>query len=379
MNSPFKFGSIVEGEYFTNRVKDIDRLNLNFESNINTILLSPRRWGKSSLVKKTVKSLLRKDKKFRACYIDLFQIRDENEFYSKYATEVIKSTSTKMEEWIKTSGKFLKNFKPNISFGVDPNTDFKISIDFAEGDKTYSEILELPEKIAKSKKIKLIICIDEFQNLSNFKDPILFQKRLRSVWQYHQNSAYCLFGSKRHMLMDIFENKSMPFYKFGDVFYLEKIKKHHLKKYLKSKFLKTNKIIDDKYSDIIVELMKEHPYYVQQLSHIVWGNTEKNVTEKIIEYSIKNLLEQNSLLFEKEIDGLSNTQVNFLKAIIFGIEDSFSSQVILRKYHLGASSNIVKIKRALVQKEIIEISMGKPIILDPAFELWLKRIYFRSI
>ncbi len=376
MKSPFKFGSVVEGEYFTNRVKDIDRLILNFESNINTILLSPRRWGKSSLVKKAVKSILKKESSYRACYIDLFQIRDENEFYSKFATEIIKSTSTKMEEWIKTSGKFLKNFKPNISFGVDPNTDFKISIDFAEEDKTYAEILELPEKIAKSKKIKIIVCIDEFQNLSNFEDPILFQKRLRSVWQHHKKSVYCLFGSKRHMLMDIFENKSMPFYKFGDVFYLEKIRKHYLTRYLIAKFTKTKKDISVKHADHIVQLMDEHPYYVQQLSHIVWSNTEKDVTEKIITYSVNQLLEQNSLLFEKEIDSLSNTQINFLRAIILGVENSFSSQVILRKYKLGASSNIVKIKRALVQKEIINIGNGKPIILDPCFLLWLKEKYF---
>lgn len=95
---PFKFGSIVEGEFFTNRVKAISRLTLNFESNINTILLSPRRWGKSSLVKAALKKTLRKNKNIRACYIDLFQIRDENEFYSKFATEIVEATSTKLEE-----------------------------------------------------------------------------------------------------------------------------------------------------------------------------------------------------------------------------------------------------------------------------------------
>lgn len=273
--------------------------------------------------------------------------------------------------------KFLSHLKPNISFGIEPQTDFKISIDISEKNKTFSEILELPEIIAKQKNLKLIICVDEFQNLSNFKEPLLFQKRLRSAWQHHQNVVYCLFGSKRHMLMNIFENKSMPFYKFGDIFYLSKIEKSHLISYVRLKFTKTNKIIDEKYAETIVDLMQEHPYYVQQLSHIVWSISDKIVTKEIIEESINDLLEQNSLLFENEIEALSNTQVNFLKAVVEGINNSFSSQQILKKYKLGASSNVIKIKRTLVRKEIIDMKQGKPIILDPAFELWLKRIYFR--
>ncbi len=378
MKSPFKFGQVVEGEYFTDRAKDIKRLVANFENNINTVLLSPRRWGKSSLVHKAIKTTLKRNKNFRACYIDLFQIRDEKEFYGKLATGVIKSTSTKFEDWVRTAGQFLKTLTPNISFGIDPQADFKISFDFTDKDKTYGEILNLPEKIAKKKKIKIIIAIDEFQNLSNFKNPLLFQKRLRSAWQYHYNTVYCLFGSKRHMLTEIFENKSMPFYKFGDVIYLSKIEQKYLVKFIIRKFEKTSKHINGKYANEIVALMKRHPYYVQQLAYIVWSNTGKTVDQKTLDNSVNDLLDRNSILYEKEIDELSNTQVNFLKALVDGIGNGFSSQDILKKYNLGASSNVIKIKRVLLKKEIIDISGGQIEILDPAFELWLRKRYFAA-
>lgn len=85
------------------------------------------------------------------------------------------------------------------------------------------EILDLPERLSKEKNIRFVICLDEFQNISFFDNPLGLQKKFRSRWQHHQLASYCLYGSKRHMMMEIFENSSRPFYKFGDVFFLEKI------------------------------------------------------------------------------------------------------------------------------------------------------------
>ena len=84
---------------------------------------------------------------------------------------------------------------------------------------------DLAENIAQKKQLRLIICIDEFQNLCSVQRPsALFQQRLRASWQQHKQVSYCLYGSKKHMMIEIFQNKDMPFYKFGDVIFLEKIK-----------------------------------------------------------------------------------------------------------------------------------------------------------
>ena len=81
METPFTFGKIAAGMEFTNRKADILRLVNNFHSGNNTILISPRRWGKSSLVKKSAEIAVKEDKKLRFCFIDLFNIRNEEEFY----------------------------------------------------------------------------------------------------------------------------------------------------------------------------------------------------------------------------------------------------------------------------------------------------------
>ena len=83
-------------------------------------------------------------------------------------------------------------------------------------------LVKLMEEALAAKK-QIILCIDEFQNISEFDHPVDFQKKLRAHWQLHQHVTYCLYGSKRHMLMEVFSSPSMPFYKFGDIIFLENL------------------------------------------------------------------------------------------------------------------------------------------------------------
>jgi hypothetical protein len=91
--------------------------------------------------------------------------------------------------------------------------------------------INIPENIAKKKKLHLVICIDEFQNCESFKESKIFQQKLRAEWQHHHNVTYCLYGSRQHMMTELFEKQSNPFFKFGDVLYL-KIKKVLIQKEL---------------------------------------------------------------------------------------------------------------------------------------------------
>lgn len=361
MQSPFQFGRVVVGDTFTDRNSEIKRLKANIENNIHTMLISPRRWGKSSLVKQTALHL-EKNKKIKFCFIDLFKTRNEEDFYSSYTRAVIKAISSKTEEIV------------GISLGTDPLSDFEISFDMKGMKQNYEDVLNLPEKIAEKKNINIIVCIDEFQNLGHFDEPVVFQKRLRAVWQHHQRVAYILYGSKRHMLMHLFENKSMPFYKFGDVIYLDKIPAEDLKTFIANSFSRTGKTIAEDYTGQIAASVKCHPYYTQQLAHLTWLGTENCVSAEILNQAVEELLNQNSLLYQKEIETLSNIQVNFLKAITGGVNQLSSTEAI-KEYNLNSSANVTRLRKALEKKEIIDV-VGKRIeFIDPVFELWFRRYY----
>ena len=375
MDAPFLFGKTVSENEFTNRQTDIKRLTDNLQNHINTILISPRRWGKSSLVKKVTETI--RGRSTRVIMLDLLSIRNEEEFYKILAKEAIKATSNKLTEWIETGKEFLKHLTPKISLGTDPMQDFDISFEWKELEKNYAEILNLPQKIAKKKKLHLIICIDEFQNCESFRESKLFQKRLRTEWQHHYNVTYCLYGSRQHMMAELFEKQSNPFYKFGDVMYLPKISRNDWISFIQEQFKATKKNVDEVLANLIAAMVQDHSYYVQQLSYLVWVATAKTVTQEIVIKAIEDLLVQNSMLYTRDTENLTNAQFNFLKALAEGVHSGLSSKNVLHQYQLGTSANVLKIKKALIQKELIDDSNGIH-FLDPVYELWFKKNMLRQ-
>ncbi len=376
MNTPFIFGKIAIDEYFTNRTNEVEQLANNFLSLINTVIISPRRWGKSSLVLKSSEIAKKRDRKIKFCFIDMYNIRNEEQFYQLLAQEVLRASSSKIEEMIESSRNFLSRIIPKISFSPDLNNEISISMDWDEVKKDPDEILDFAENIARSKGTRLIICIDEFQNIAGFGEPVEFQKKLRSHWQKHQNVAYCLYGSKRHMLLDVFNSQSMPFYKFGDILFLEKITEKHWIPFILERFLSTGKSISENNARLICTLAENHSFYVQQLSHLTWLNTENTCNKEQITTAYDNLLLQLGFLYQTSTDGLSNTQVNFLEAALKE-EEKLSSKEIIKVYKLGTSANVSRIKQALINKEIIEIQGNEIEFLDPMYKSWLIKHYFK--
>ena len=375
MDAPFLFGKTVSEDTFTNRQAEMKRLTANLQNRINTILISPRRWGKSSLVKKITEQI--SNRSTRVIMLDLLSIRNEEEFYKALAKETIKATSNKLTEWIETGRQYLKHITPKISVGIDPAQDFDISFEWKELEKNYAEILNLPQKIAKKKKLHLIVCIDEFQNCESFKESKLFQKRLRTEWQHQHNVTYCLYGSRQHMMAELFEKQSNPFYKFGDVMYLPKISRNDWIRFIREQFRTTKKNINEELANLIAAMVQDHSYYVQQLSYLVWLATSKTATQEIVLASIEDLLAQNSMLYTRDTESITNAQFNFLKALAEGVHTGLSSKEVLHKYQMGTSANVLKIKKGLIQKELIDDSNGIH-FLDPVYELWFKKNILRK-
>ena len=370
-NKPFIFGVATSGDNFTDREKETERLLLNFRHGVNTVLISPRRWGKTSLVQKV--SRLAQSDNLKIVYIDIFSCRSDRDFYDAFASAVLKQTSSKVDEWLENIKLFLSRISPKISIGLDPMTDFSISLELNPKSSDIDEILQLPEKIAQKKGYNIVICIDEFQQIAEFKDSKTFQKRLRTVWQLQKSVSYCLFGSKKHLMNELFEKRSLPFYKFGDAIYLQKIGTPDWIDYICGRFEATGKHISEELAEKICQRVDNHSSYVQQLAWLVWIHTDKVATEQDFEEAYQDIIDQNTPLFEKQTESLTTYQMNFLRAILDGIHSEFTTQEVLQKYQLGSSANVSIVKRALVKKELIEIEKRQTIIPDPVMKEWLKK------
>ncbi len=370
-NKPFTFGVAASGDNFTDREKETIRLLMNFQHGVNTVLISPRRWGKTSLVQKACR--LAQSDKLKVVYLDVFSCRSDQDFYDAFASAILKQTSSKLDEWLEHAKLFLSRISPKISMGTDPMMEFSISLEMNPKSDDIDEILQLPEKIAQKKGCNIVICIDEFQQIAEFKDSKTFQKRLRSIWQLQKSVSYCLFGSKKHLMNELFEKKSLPFYKFGDVIYLSKIGTQDWISYICGRFEATGKHISEELAEKICLRVDNHSSYVQQLAWLVWIHTDKVATEQDFDAAYQDIIDQNTPLFEKQTESLTTYQMNFLRAIIDGVHSEFATQEILHRYQLGSSANVSIVKRALVKKELIEIEKRKAIIPDPIMAVWLKR------
>lgn len=371
---PFKFGVSTSGEHFTDREKETDRLLSNFKHGINTILISPRRWGKTSLVKKAIS--LMAFPKTKVVFLDVFACRTETDFCNAFATAVLKQTSNRWEEWVKNAQEFLARISPQITLGADPMMDMSVSFNIREKSKEIEEILQLPEKIATKNGYKIVVCIDEFQQIGEFNNSLTFQKKLRTVWQHQTSVSYCLFGSKKHLMDELFGRKDYPFYKFGDTIYLQKISTPDWVAYICERFEKTGKKISKALAEKICSTVDNHSSYVQQLSWLVWGTTSEEATSKEFDVALQDLINQNRPLFEQQTEDLTGHQLSFLRAICDGVHTAFSSQEVIEKYNLNSSSNVNAIKAALIKKELIDTEGGKTTITDPVLALWMKQYLF---
>lgn len=380
MEAPFVYGRIADDLNFTDREDEVALLTQNFKNLINTIIISPRRWGKTSLVNKCARLLSEESKDILVCQVDIFNCRTEEQFYTAYANALIRISTSAWEEFVAGVKKYLSRMAPTVSLSEgSQNYELSFGISFKDNRLSYDEILDLPQQIAKDKGKKIIVCIDEFQNINEYEDSLAFQRKLRAHWQTHTSVCYCLYGSKRHMLLSIFNDYSMPFYKFGDILFLQKIERKDWAAFISQRFVDTGKQISDELSGMIADKMKNHPYYTQQLSQQTWLRTSKDCSEAIVNEAFSSLIGQLSLLFTNIIDTLTSRQISFLIAVADGVVN-FSSKDILKQYQLGTSANIKNLKKATLEKDLIDILPGNTIeIQDPAFEYWLKNVYQNPI
>lgn len=373
INKPFVYGTAVKNENFTDRINESRQLQMNFENGMNTILISPRRMGKTSLVNKVSDSIV--DDNIKIVHMDIYDCRSEYDFLNRFASTIMKATAGHIDKVASTVMEFLTRVVPTLHFSPEPMTDFSLSLGITPEIYTPEEILNLPEVIARKKGKHIIICIDEFQQVGDFPDSINVQKRMRGAWQHHENVSYCIYGSKKHMMMNIFQNQRMPFYKFGQTIYLDKIPKEDWCRYIMQRFACKGKTIDRSFAERICDEVECYSTYVQELAWTIFVETEKAVTEEAFKEGMKMMLQNNAAYFQNQIASLTTYQMNLIRTICDGVTSDFGSKKIIDKYNLGTKSNITRLKTTLEDKELIETSNGITTLCDPVFRLWFRKEY----
>ena len=350
--NPFKFGTIVEDEYFTDRVNELEQIKQMLDSENHLVLISPRRFGKSSLVAKALQQIGRP-----SITIDFMKVLNVEDLASQILRQVFRIHKF---EKIKHLMKFFR-VVPTLSYnpmteGVD--VSFVPSVD--KSSAMLEDSLELLEKVSSAKN-RLIVVFDEFQEVNSIDKTLA--KQLRAIMQRQKGLNYIFMGSQESMMEEIFEKKKSPFFHFGERMNLKKIPYEDFYTYIESRLPDMPASQKAGITEEILKFTDVHPYYTQQLSAAVYNAIEYGkIKENPVAYAVKKQVEEHSLDYERLWANLNRTDRKVMIALA-----NRSNPMADRS--VASSTLFSSIKRLLKQGYVIKTTGYE--LEDPFFGEWI--------
>lgn len=286
--NPFKFGTIVDDEYFTDRVQEVAFIRQFVNSANHLVLISPRRFGKSSVVAKSIRQTGRKH-----ITVNIQQVTSVSDLSAKLLREFFKVHPLERVRHLIMHFRIIPTISTNAITG-SMDVSFQPGVD---GNIVLEDVMTLIES-AHTEQDRIIIVLDEFQDICELAPKL--DKKLRSIMQEQKHINYILLGSQESMMTDIFENKKSPFYHFGEMMRLGKLPHHEFFLYLSERLKECFPDTCDSLSNRILEYTECHPYYSQQLAASIWqiGVLQPNTVDPM-KAAINHIVTTHSLDYER--------------------------------------------------------------------------------
>ncbi|RLA83124.1 MAG: ATP-binding protein [Epsilonproteobacteria bacterium] len=365
----FPYETIASDEVFFGREEEITKINQFIENSNNLVIFSKRRLGKSSLISEVISKINEDKKNDTLCiYVDIYDITSAEDF----ATLLLQGLTSTYTQDIKTAIKKLTSLfkRTRVEPTFDPNTmkyGIKPVVTALKFEELLEDFFESIFTIAKEKKI--VIAIDEFQQISTIKDKkidALFRKYVQS--KQSKNISYIFLGSKRHMLTSLFEYNA-PMYELATPLELTPIKIDDIYTYV-SKFLNIKKDMINYIYDLCdgeTKLM-QHIFFLLYLKF-----RDVEIDEEIVEEILEEILSYKTAMYRALLDTFTLNQKKSLK-LILKYKNGLFSRDVLNEQNL--SKNVMQSSiNTLIDREILDKSDDVFFIPDRAFELWGKKIY----
>lgn len=353
----------AHGKSFCNRKEELRHLTRNIEAVKPTLIMSPRRYGKTSLVLRAFEL-----KKIKYAYIDLYKELSEEDIERSVINgigQLLGKLETKPKQLLKLASEFFSDLRVKVGFD-DLGLSLEVSGKRKKPADSMQEALLKLHDLAKKRKVYAVFFMDEFQRLAEIAPNHSIEAALRQVVQTSRNIIYVFSGSNRHLIEDMFFDRNRPFYKLCDVLRLGRISGAHYAPYIqKAALYRWNKELSDEALESILALTENHPYYVNLLCSKLWLREklpEKNDPEIFWNRSVEESLSQ----IEKEIDLLSFNQKKLLISFArFGETAQPTGQEFSKKAGLSSTS-LAQALSVLIEKDYLyKNAQGFYCILDP--------------
>ena len=367
--NPFSYGTVVRSESFYDRKKECEKLVKTLSGGNNMILYAPRRFGKTSLVFKVMERL--EQLGFLCIYFDFMPVFSPESFVRLYA-KALSEKQSNINKFVQVFTSIIKRIRPIFTFGQDGTPEFSIDFSNVEVDETIiSQLLDIPEQLAGKDK-RVILFFDEFQEVEKLKN-IHFEALLRSKIQQQQKTNYLFFGSKTHLLKEMFNGKKRAFYNSASQMSIGPLPQQDTIDFLKTKFAASNISIDEDTIKYMIDVTSNIPHYIQLLASEIWQDAVNNqpvITKEIVGECTKKVLAHKSDYYMELFDRQSQSRKQLLKALTIEGKGIFSSEYI-RQHRLPAVATLQRAVKDMVNNGIIEKASSEYFIADPFFKMFV--------
>lgn len=371
--NPFRYGRVVVGEDFADREKEVADLLKELEAGQNVILHSPRRYGKTSLMVEVLRQL--RERGFLTALVDLFSCASTYDLAESLSREVVAKNFTRAEAVVDFLKSGLGRLRPELVVHQDGSFGLSLGRAAAGLDDVavLEEVLDAPQQLARKKKKRVVVVLDEFQEISRLDGEEL-QKLIRSKVQHHEAVSYVFMGSKRHLLEEIFGRPENAFFRAAKSYGLGPIPKDLFAEYVQGRFAATEIPIGGGTVDKILEFTEGHPYFTQQLCHEVWNLAAPRgrVEEQDVPEAISAIVSGQGELYTHIWDGLSRNQRLLTRALATEETSSPYASEYIERHRLVSASHVKKSLDALVDRQIVEKEDEAYRVADPFLREWLR-------
>jgi hypothetical protein len=392
--NPFIYGEIVAAGAFADRDEEYHRLTTDLASGQKIFLISPRRYGKSSLIRRSLDSLAKE----RVITVSVTVAGSSSYigFLENYARALIaaETPAGKFRQW---AAELLRAVRPEISIdagGPERMGLPSVSLSFPtvrtarDAGRLATEVFALPGRIAAARKRKMAIALDEFQTIASFDSSTSsgsksnggsVEEALRAAVQQQRDVGYVFAGSEPS-LMDRMIGPRRPFYKAGPVMRLQKIAPDEFADWLDARFAKTGFRPDEGLGAAIVDLADNVPYDVQRLAHETWDDAraagKKSVGVDDLHGTLSRILRQQGIVFEETWQRLTLAQRGVLRALVLESGEELLSAGVRERHRLAGASSVQSSLAALVREDIVMRDGQKYMLTDSLYREWIARKTF---
>jgi len=372
MPNPFYLQELPLDAPFCNRAEELKELQSYAEAKANVVLFSPRRYGKTSLVKRVQKSL--SDKAAVTIFVDFFGVASVEDAAARLAKAVFLMTHKKESSW-KTALRTITSFRPVLR--PDPASGMLFSVEPSSAEKGGVELLEetlasLGEFINATDTL-VHVALDEFQEIVVLHEALQIEGAMRT-YMHQSQASYFFIGSRRRVLLGIFNERQRPFFRSAINYPLKSLPPEELTQFIAGQLRENSKKCPTGIAGQLASLVEYHPYYAQKLAFFVYELSDV-VSEETIHRGTEKLLMSEKPVFEATIQGLSAHQRLLLQALARDSTQKLLANAYLRKHRLGSVGGVQHSARKLEELDLIERNeaSGYWRLVDPIFSLWMKR------